>query len=472
MTRKIDVLAVGSGPGGYPAAIRAAQKGKSVLLVEKGHLGGECLNWGCIPSKALISAANHYHDLNKIQSMGITVEKASIDMKVLQEWKLGVQNRLIGGIAQLLKGNNVEYLEGRVSFVTSTMVEIVKNEGGKELVEAENIIIASGANFISLPGFEIDEKNILSAKGILALEEIPEKLVVIGGGVIGLELGTVFAKFGSQVSIIEIMPEILPGIEKGLVRMIRTNLRKLGVNIYTESKATGIQHLADGTMNIEVETKEGKEKLLANKILVGIGKRATTQDLHLDRAGVQTDEHGFIKIDKQCRTNIHNIFAVGDCTGAPFLAHRATKQGIVAAEVIAGEAAEIDFRSVPTIIFTDPEIAFTGLNEKEAKEEGIEVKTGRMMWGASGRALTHLSDLGYVKVIADAKTEAIIGVEIVGPNASDLISEASLALEMGTTLEELGYTIHPHPTLPEMLMEAAEAALGKAIHVVPRKSKK
>ncbi|MFX0092359.1 MAG: dihydrolipoyl dehydrogenase [Candidatus Hodarchaeota archaeon] len=472
MTRKVDVLIVGAGPGGYPAAIRAAQKGKSVLVVDRGYLGGECLHWGCIPSKALISAANQYYSLEKIKVMGINVEKASIDMKALQEWKKSVQNKLIGGIRQLFKGNGVEYAEGSASFVTPTMVEIIKNKGGKELIEAENIILATGADFKSLTGFDIDEKQILSPKGALALNEIPESLIIVGGGVTGLELGTLFAKLGSRVSIVELMPEILADIEKGLVRMISTNLRKLGVQVYKESKATSLHQLNNGTMKLEIETKKGKETLIANKVLVTIGKQGNVVSLHLDRAGVQTDKSGFIKINNQCRSNVSNIFAIGDCTGPPFQAHRATKQGIVAAEVIAGESAETDFRSVPRVIFTDPEIAFTGLSEKDAKEAGIEVKTARVMWGASGRALTHLSELGYVKVIADAKNDAIIGIEIVGPNATDLISEASLALEMGATLEDLGYTMHPHPTLPETLMEASEAALNRAIHVIPRKSKK
>jgi dihydrolipoamide dehydrogenase len=246
-------------------------------------------------------------------------------------------------------------------------------------------------------------------------------------------------------------------------------LKKLGVQIYKESKATSLKRNNDGTMDIEVITKTGKEILKADKLLLSIGKRATTAGLNLDRIGVQTDKGGFILIDKQCRTNIPNIYAVGDCTGMPFLAHRATKQGIVAAEAIAGHASEMDFRAIPGAIFTDPEIAFAGLSEDDARKAGYEVKIGRASFGASGRALTHLNELGYVKIIADAKTDVILGMEIIGPDASDLISEAALVLEMGATLEDIAHTVHPHPTLPEMLMEAAEAALGKAIHIINQK---
>ena len=470
MAKKYDVVVIGAGPGGYPAAIRAAQLGKSVLAVDLGTLGGECLNWGCIPSKALISAANFYHKISKAEQMGIKVEKASVDIKKLQEWKRSVQNKLISGVSTLFKGNKVEYLEGKANFVNPTTIEVEKKDGsGKELFEGKDIIIATGAEFISLPGFEIDEIDIMTAKGILSLDQLPENLLVIGGGIIGMELGTVYAKLGSKVTVVELLPEILPGVDEGLVRILRVNLKKLGITIYNESKATKLERKKAGSLEVEIETKTGKEKIVANKILISIGKRANTQSLKLDRTGVKTDNKGFITIDKQCRTNVPHVYAIGDCTGTPFLAHRATKQGIVAAEVIAGEPSEFDFMSIPGAIFTDPEIAFSGLSEAEAKSQGFEIKTGRMPFGASGRALSHLEELGYVKIIADAKTDVILGIEIIGPDATDLISEAALALEMGATLEDVGHTIHPHPTLPEMIMQASEGALGKAIDILNKK---
>jgi dihydrolipoamide dehydrogenase len=473
MASKYEILVIGDGPGGYVAGIRAGQLGKKVLVVGN-NLGGECLNWGCIPSKALISAANHYHDLKHLDTMGITVENPKIDMKKLQEWKQSVQDKLIGGIAQLLKANKAEYMEGICNFINDHTVEVTKKGSGeKELIEAENIIIAIGTEFISLPGFQIDEKNILGAKGALALDHIPEHLLVIGGGIIGMELGSVYAKLGSKLKVVELFEELVCGVEPTLVRLLNTNLRKLGVTSYKSSKATSINHNSDGTMDVEVETPKEKIKITVNKILLSIGKRANTLLLKLDKAEVQTDQRGFIAIDKQCRTNVPHIYAIGDCTGMPFLAHRASKQGIIAAEVISGmTTSEFDFASMPGAIFTDPEIAWTGLSESQAKEAGFDVIIGRAAFGASGRALTHGpgKELGYVRVIADANTKTILGVEIVGPDASDLISEAALALELGATLEDVGHTIHPHPTLPEMIMEACEQALGKAIHVMnPRK---
>ncbi|MFW9927855.1 MAG: dihydrolipoyl dehydrogenase [Candidatus Thorarchaeota archaeon] len=468
MNKKYDILVIGAGPGGYPCAIRAGQLGKKVLVVDKGFLGGECLNWGCIPSKALISAANFYKELSHAETMGIKVEKAQIDVQKLQSWKKSVSERLIGGIAQLLKANKAEYLEGTCSFVNDHTVEVIRKDNGeKELIEADNIVIAIGTEFISLPGFQIDEKNIVSAKGALSLSKIPEHFLIIGGGIIGMELGMVYAKLGSKLTVVELMPEILPGIDPTLVRLLHTNLRKLGVTVHRDSRATSIHYNSNGTMDVEIQTKTEKLIITVDKILLSVGKRANVSSLKIENSNVKTDQRGFILIDKQCRTNVSHIFAVGDCTGMPFLAHRATKHGIIAAEVIAGhEASEIDFVSIPGAIFTDPEIAFAGLSEQQAKEEGYEVITGRASFGASGRAITHLKELGYIKVIADAHTNVLLGVEIVGINASDLISEAALALEMGATLEDVAHTIHPHPTLPEMLMEACEQALGKAIHVM------
>ncbi|MHA2363411.1 MAG: dihydrolipoyl dehydrogenase [Candidatus Hodarchaeales archaeon] len=470
MSRNIDVLIIGAGPGGYVCAIRAAALGKEVVLVEKGYIGGECLNWGCIPSKALISAANYYHKLSKVSVMGITVENATIDVKKLQEWKISIQTRLINGIKQLLKGNKVETIIGTAQFISSNEIEVIKEDGEKETFNPKNIVIATGATFISLPGFTIDEKKIISAKGALELDHVPEELIVIGGGIIGLELGSVYAKLGSKLKIVELMPELLPGVDPSLTRVVKRQLKKQGVEIYTEALSSNLKTLENGKLEIDVEIKKkGKEKtlkLVGDKILLSVGKRASTKGLGLENAGIETDQRGFVKINNKQQTNIPHVFAIGDCTGMPFLAHRASKQGIVAAEVIAGHAAEADFKSMPGAIFTDPEVAFTGMTEEEAKTAGFEVITGRVPFAASGRALTYLAGDGFVKVVADANTGVILGVQIVGPSASDLISEAALAIEMGATAEDLGFTVHPHPTLPEMMMEAAELALGKAIHVM------
>ncbi len=467
MVLKPDVLVIGAGPGGYPAAIRAAQLGLDVLVVEKGYIGGECLNWGCIPSKALIHAANFYHKLRtEADSLGIIVKDVSIDFQKLQQWKNEVQKRLIGGIKQLFKANGVKHLIGTASFLSREQVEVKLEDGSTEIVEPKNIIIATGAGFISIPGFEIDEEHVVSAKGALNFDQIPNRLLCIGGGIIGLELGTVYAKLGSKVTVVELMPEILPNIDPTLVRMLKMKLRKLGVTIHTDSKATKWERDSDGTLKVTVETKKkGTITVEVDKILLAVGKRATTKDLNLDRAGVQTDQRGFIIVNEKQQTNVPHIYAIGDCTGEPFLAHRATKQGIIAAEVIAGHQLTYDFKAMPGAIFTDPEIAFAGMSENEAKQAGHDVITGRFPFAASGRALTQGDELGYVKVIAEKDSNVILGVQVVGPHASELISEAALALEMGATLEDLAWTVHPHPTLPETLMEAAEAAQGKAIHV-------
>jgi len=462
-----DVLVIGGGPGGYPASIRAAQLGKKVILVEKGFLGGECLNWGCIPSKALISAAEFYYRLiHDAEKMGIMVKEPLIDIKKLQSWKNGIINRLIDGISQLLKGNKVELIFGTASFINPNSVSVISNSGESLQINAKNIIIATGSSFISLPGFFIDEKSILTAKGALSFDKLPKSLCVIGGGITGLELGIVYTKLGVKVSVVELLPEILPGIDPQLIRILKTQLKKLEIVVYTSSLAKPPKQLESGEYELIVDTKQGEKVLLIEKILIAIGKRANTSDLELEKSNVIIDDKGFIQVNKKQQTSQASIFAVGDCTGPPFLAHRATKQGIIAAEVITGLKSEFDYISIPSAIFTDPEIGIVGLSETEAKEAGYDVIVGRASFGASGRAITHQSDLGFVKVVGDKKTGQLLGVQIIGPNASDLISEAALGLELGATLEDIGFTIHPHPTLPEMLMEAADGALGKAIHQI------
>ncbi|WP_455143025.1 dihydrolipoyl dehydrogenase [Candidatus Hodarchaeum mangrovi] len=465
--QETDVLIIGGGPGGYPASIRAAQLGKKVILVEKEYLGGECLNWGCIPSKALISAAGCYYRLiHEAEEMGISVKEASFDVKKIQAWKNSVQIRLINGIKQLLKGNNVELIIGTASFISPSSVLVLSTSGTEFQINAKDIIIATGANFISLPGFIIDEETIVTAKGALNFEKLPRSLCIIGGGVIGIELGSVYAKLGVPVSIIELLPEILPGVDPLLTRTLKMRLKKLGISIYTSSRAKPPKRLETGEYEIIIDTKKGEQVLRVDKILVAVGKRGTTTGLKLENSNVLVDNKGFIQVNKRQQTSQNSIYAVGDCTGPPFLAHRATKQGIIAAEVIAGLDSKFDFKSIPSAIFTDPEISFTGLSETEAIEAGYDVISGKASFGASGRAITHQSDFGFVKVVGDKNTGQLLGVQIIGPNASDLISEATLGLELGATLEDLGYVIHPHPTLPEMIMEAAEAALGKAIHQI------
>ncbi|MDH5403542.1 MAG: dihydrolipoyl dehydrogenase [Candidatus Heimdallarchaeota archaeon] len=467
----VDVLVIGAGPGGYPAAIRAAQLGKSVIIVDKGTIGGECLNWGCIPSKALISASDLYHKIShKSEIMGIHVSSQSIDIQKMQTWKQSIQNKMIDGINALLKSHKVKIVFGTASFIKSNEVEVVHNDGNKETIKCKDVIIATGSTFISLPGFEIDEKIILSAKGVLELEEVPNHLICVGGGIIGLELGTVWAKLGAKVTIVELMPQLMTGVDKRLVNVVEKRLKTLGVEIYKEAKAKAVK-IGKKENLLEIETKSGIIEAKFDKILLSIGKKATTDKLGLSKIGVKTDKGGYIMTDKFQKTNINGIYAIGDCTGVPFLAHKATKQGIIAAEVIAGLPSEYDFKAVPSAIFTDPEIATAGMTESIAKELGYQTHVGMASFAASGRSLTQLESEGFVKIITDAKDGVVLGVEMVGPHVSDLISEAALALEMGATAEDLGFTMHPHPTLPEMLMEAAESSEGKAIHVANRRKK-
>ena len=468
MAKSFDVVVIGAGPGGYPAAIRSAQLGKKTAIIETKWMGGECLNWGCIPSKALISAANFYQRATKdAQEMGITFGDAKVDFLKLQSWKKAIQDKQINGVGQLLKGNKVEVILGTAKFKSSKVVEVVTESGSTEEVTGTNFVISTGASFISIPGFQIDEKDIISAKGALELDKIPEELIIIGGGIIGLELGGVYLKLGSKVTVVELLDEILPGVDPSLIRVVKKHLRQEGMVFHTASSGKSWSKTNNGKLELEVTSKkEGSFKLQADKILLSVGKKASTQNLGLDKAGVNTDQRGFISTNTKQQTNVPSIYAVGDCTGMPFLAHRAMKQGVVAAEVIAGLASESDFKSIPGAIFTEPEIAFTGLTEEEAKNKGYDVATGRVAFAINAKAQAHQMSEGFVKVVMDKKTELLLGVQMVGPEVSNLISEAALALEMGSVVEEVAFTIHPHPTLSEVVMEACEAALGKAIHTM------
>ena len=474
MAKKTDVLVIGAGPGGYPAAIRSAQLGKEVIIIDKGSIGGECLNWGCIPSKALISAADFYYKIiHETPKMGITTENTKIDVKQLQKWKADVVKKLVSGVKTLLKSNRVETIIGTASFIGSHKIEVKLKDGSTEIIEAEDIVIATGTEFRSLPGLQIDDRNILSARGALDLDHVPEEILCIGGGIIGIELGSVYAKLGSKVKVVEVMTDIIHGVDASMIKVLKDKLVKLGVEIFTETKVSEVKPREDGKLVVEIETKDkGTLHLTTDKILLGVGKVPNTSELNLEAVGVKTDAKGFIITDIQQRTNINHIYAIGDCTGMPFLAHRATKQGIIAAEVIGGLKSEADFRSMPGAIFTDPEIAYAGMFEHEAKAAGYNVIVAQAPFRVSGRALTQLEQEGYVNVVVNADNGILLGAQIIGPHASDLISEISLALEMGATAEDISFTVHPHPTLPEMIMEAVEAAQGKAIHVANVKRNK
>lgn len=470
MAEKFDVCVVGSGPGGYVAAIRAAQLGKKTAIIEREALGGVCLNVGCIPSKAMITAAHFYHRMqHDAPTMGFVIPaNIQIDMKKLQDWKQSVCGKMSGGVAQLLKGNTVTVFYGEATFTTAKSVQ-VKGKEGAQTVEATNFIIATGSRPIEIPGFAVDEKDVLSSTGALALAESVKRVIVIGGGYIGLEIGSYLAKFGSQVTVVEATPALLNGLaDPDCVQVVARRLKKSGVEVLLGAKAKGFKKGKDG-LSVTVDVGGKEQVLLADKVLLTVGRKPNSDQSGLKAIGLAIDEKGFIKVNPQRKTNLEGIYAIGDIAGQPMLAHKASYEGVLVAEVIAGHNRAYDAKTVPAVIFVDPEIASAGWMESECKAHGHEdLKIGKFPFAANGRAVSMMETEGLVKIIADAKTNVVLGVHICGPEASNLISEAALAIEMGARLEDLALTIHPHPTLGETMMECAEAALGHAIHIIQK----
>lgn len=470
MAQKFDVCVIGAGPGGYVAAIRSAQMGLSTCVIEREYMGGVCLNVGCIPSKAMISAGHFLHRLeHDAKEMGFNIKgDVSVDMKQMQKWKQSVCDRMAGGVEQLLKGNAVTIIRGEATFKSAQELT-VKGKSGTETVTAKNYIIATGSRPIQIPGFEFDEKTVLSSTGGLALSDAPKSLIVIGGGYIGLEIGSMLAKFGTKVTVVEAAKGLLVGLaDPEAVQVVARRLKKNGVDVITEAKAKSFKKAGSG-VEVTVEVQGKDQVIKAEKILVTVGRKPNSDQMNLKGIGLQIDERGFIKVNAQRRTNLPNIFAIGDIAGQPMLAHKASHEGVLVAEVIAGKNRAYDAKTVPAVIFVDPEIASAGMTEEECKTAGYkDLKIGKFPFAANGRAVSLMETDGFVKVIADAKTHIVLGVHVVGPEASNLISEAALAIEMGARIEDLALTIHPHPTLGETMMEAAEAALGHAIHIIQK----
>jgi dihydrolipoamide dehydrogenase len=461
-TKTFDAVVVGGGPGGYVAAIRLAQLGQKTALVEKESLGGVCINWGCIPSKALIAAANLVEDMRGAAERGIIAAPLEVDIARLRAFKDGVVKKLTGGIALLEKGNGVEVVKGTATFVGPGAVE-VESGGERTRLEAKAFIVATGARTVQIPGFEFDGKDVWSAKEAVDLPEVPARLVVIGGGVIGLELGTVYAKLGSRLTVVEALPTLLTGVDPEAVRLVQKGLRQREAEVLVNAKAKGLERRAGG-LAVKVEV-DGKERVIeADKVLVSVGFRPNTEGLGLEKAGVQLDAKGFVTVNDRFQTSAPSVYAIGDLCGPPFLAHKASKEGETAAEVIAGKRSARDWVAMPAAIFTDPEVASVGLSEDEARKRGYDPIVGKFAFGALGRAVAIDHTEGFVKVVGDRESKLLLGATIAGPEASDLIAEAALALEMGAYLEDVALTIHAHPTLPEAFMEACKAALGEAIH--------
>lgn len=458
-------MVIGSGPGGYVSAIRLGQLGKKAVLIEKEKLGGVCLNVGCIPSKALITASKLVKSARGASKMGIDAE-VKIDYRKLQLWKQGVVDKLVSGVSQLCKVNGVEIIQGEARFLSTNTIE-VKGAAGSSIVEFENAVIATGSSPSDLPFLKIDGKRIISSTEALSLPEPPKKLLILGGGVIGLEIGMAYANmFGTELTIVEALDQLLPGTSMEMVTLVARSLQRMNAKIHLKSRLKSAVSAEDGVEAV-YDTPEGVVTSKADYLLVSIGRRPNTGNLQLDKLGVDLDPKGFVKTDKKQRTTVQNIFAIGDVTGGPLLAHKASKEGIVAAEVIAGLNSSFDNVVIPSVIFTDPEIAVAGVNS--ATQDAADLAMGKFPFSANGRALSTLDPEGFVKVSAEKDSGRILKVEIVGNEASDLISEAVLAMEMGASLEDVALTIHSHPTLPEAFMEATENALGRAIHIQNRK---
>ena len=468
MSAPRKVVVIGAGPAGYVCAIRLAQLGQEVTVVEKEYVGGTCLNVGCIPSKALIAAGSLMSKMQEASAMGIHVGDVKLAIDELIEWKQGIVGRLTGGVSGLLKNHKIATVMGAATIVDRNTVR-VSGESGEQTLKVDDIVIATGSVPIAIPGFAFDEDEVWSSTGALAPKRIPDHIVVIGGGYIGLELGMMYRKLGSEVTVVEATEGALPGQDRGCVKVIERSLKKMKIKLLTKTFARGYE-TKDGKSYVRVQADGGAEDtIVCDQILSTVGRRPYSEGLGLENVGLSTEKPGFIPVDKQMRTAVPNIYAIGDIAGQPMLAHKGSKEGLVAAAVIAGQPEEYDARCVPAVIFTSPEMASVGLTEEQCKEQGLDFKTGQFPFAASGRAMSLMETEGFVKIVTDAATDEVLGVHMVGPEVTELIAEAALAIEMGATAEDLSRTIHAHPTLPESVMEAAEAVHGMAVHIFQRK---
>ncbi len=470
MAQTFDVVVIGSGPGGYVAAIRSAQLGFKTAIIEREALGGVCLNVGCIPSKAMITATHLLHKAqHDFKTMGLNIKGGiDVDMKTLVNWKQSVCDKMSGGVNQLLKGNTVTILKGAAEFKNSKEIT-VKSATGTESVTGKYFIVATGSRPIEIPGFAFDEKDICSSTGALAWDQIPKSVVVIGGGYIGLEISSYLRKLGTEVTIIEANTSLLAGVvDPDCAQVVTRKAEKAGIKIVYSAKAKGQKKVAGG-YEVSYELNGKTETVKSEKVLITVGRRPNGDQSNLKAAGITIDERGFVKVDAQRRTNVSHIFAIGDVCGQPMLAHKASHEGVMVPEIISGINRVYDAKTVPAVVFTDPEIAAAGMTEAECKAKGYnDLLISKFPFAANGRAVSMSETDGFVKMIADKKTHVILGVHIVGPEASNLISEAVLAIEMGARLEDVALSIHPHPTLGETMMEAAEATLGHAIHIIQK----
>ncbi len=469
--RKTEVLILGGGPGGYMAGIRAGQLGKKALVVEKRDLGGECLNRGCIPSKALIHASLLYDALRSEGAViGVTARDPTFDLASSMKWKASVVAKERQGVVTLLKAAGASVLPGEGRFTGPHSADVTAPDGGHERVDFDHAIVATGAVHATIPGFETDGQRILNAWDLLDLPALPKSMLVLGGGVSGCELGEFLARVGVQVTIVELMPQLLPGIEADLSREVSAQLARIGVTVFVGTRATGLRKGTD-TLTMSVEGPEGKRELTAERLFVTVGKKPASRDLGLEEAGVALDaKTGFIPVDAQMRTNVPHIYAVGDVARPPMLAHKSYREGIVAAEAAAGLPTRFDFQAMPGVVFTTPELATVGWTRAEAEAKGLTVREAKFPYAALGRAHANHATVGWVKIVADAASGRIVGVHAAGEDVGDYIAEAAHAIEMGSTVRDLALTIHPHPTFSEALQEAALLWLGEPMHVARRRT--
>ncbi|MDD4966188.1 dihydrolipoyl dehydrogenase [Halothiobacillus sp.] len=466
-----EVIVLGAGPGGYTAAFRAADLGKKVILIERYEkIGGVCLNVGCIPSKALLHVSGILNETREMGSHGITFAEPKIDLDGLRGFKNGVIDKLTGGLKQLAKQRKVRILQGVGQFASANHIRITAADGSQTTVQFEHAIIAAGSQPVKLPFIPHDDPRVIDSTGALELADIPKRMLIIGGGIIGLEMAQVYASLGSKITIVELADNIIPGADKDLVRPLLKDIKKRYENIYLGSKVTGVTATTEG-LDVTFEGKSAPATDRFDKILVAVGRSPNGRKLNLEAAGVTVDQRGFIPVDARMQTNVSHIFAIGDIVGQPMLAHKAVHEGKVAAEVICGMKSAFTPITIPSVAYTDPEIAWAGKTEDQLKEEGIAYEKGAFPWAASGRSLSIGRDEGLTKALFCAETHRLLGVGIVGPNAGELIAEAVLAMEMGADMSDIALTIHPHPTLSETLGFAAEMAEGTITDLLPPKKR-
>ena len=466
MSENYDLAVIGSGPGGYVCAIRAAQLGLNVVCIDKrGAHGGTCLNVGCIPSKALLHASEVYNETKTSSSMGINVDNVTINLQEMMNYKEEGINGNVKGIDFLFKKNKVASFYGTAKILSSNEINIKLNDGTEKLIEAKNIVIATGSESASLNGIEIDEEKIVSSTGALSLEKIPEHLTIIGGGYIGLELGSVWSRLGSKVTVVEYLDRIAPGLDGELSSEFQKILKRQGLNFITGAKVTGVEKKSDGlSVNIEDVSSGETSSLESSVVLVSTGRIPNTTGLFDDNLGIQLSDKGFIKTDKNYRTDVEGIWAIGDVIEGPMLAHKAEEEGVAVAELIKGKPGHVNYNIIPSVIYTHPEVASVGKSEDELKNEEVDYKVGKFSFMGNGRAKTVFCSEGFVKILADSATDKILGAHIIGPMAGDLIHEICVAMEFGASAEDLARTCHAHPTYSEAVREAALACGLGAIH--------